>query len=127
MAGSFEVKWLAGGILLLRRSGLFTLDEARAYVTAAEKELTKTPVRWGAIVDLRQAIAQTDEVQELVQGLVRKVAAKGPLRMAVVTTSTITTIQERRITIGPGLHDAATTDFFDDYDTALQAMRKAVM
>ncbi len=127
MAGTFEVAWLPGGILLLRRSGMLTVDEANAYVAAALAALEKTPARWAAIVDLRRSVAQTDDVQTLVQDLVKQVASKNPQRMAVVSGSAITTIQERRITIGPGLHDPSTVVFHDDYDAALAELKKLVL
>ena len=127
MAGTFNIEWLSGNVLLQRRSGMFTVDEAKGYVAAVKEAVKKAPVRWGAVVDTRNAVAQTDEVQALIQELIQYVVTKGVKRVAIVSTSTITGLQEKRITTAPGMHDPSTIAFYSDYDAAVADVRAAVM
>ncbi len=126
MAGTFMVEWLPGGVLLQRRSGLLTTSEANAYAAAVRKALLKAPARWGAVVDVREATAQTDEVQAIIQDLIKYVVSKRVCRIAFVTSSAITGIQQRRITTAPGMHDPSTVAFYEDYDGAVSAIRAIV-
>jgi hypothetical protein len=119
MAGTFSVEWLPGGVLLQRRTGLLTPDQAKAYVAAVEQAVQNAPARWGAVVDTREALAQTDEVQQVIQRLIQFVITKNVERVAVVSTSAITGNQQRRITTAPGMHDPSTVTFHGDYDEAL--------
>jgi hypothetical protein len=126
MAGAYKVEWLPGGVLLQRRSGLFSIDEANGYVAAVKDAVRSAPARWGAVVDAREAVAQTEDVQSVIQGLIQYVVAKHVCRVAIVTKSAMTTLQQKRITVAPGMHDPATVGFHDDYDTALAEVRAAV-
>ena len=126
MAGTFEVEWLPGGILLQRRAGLFTVEQARAYVAAVEKAVKAAPPAWGAVIDTRSAPAQTEDVQEIIQRLIQFVVAKKVQRIALVSTSVVTGLQQRRITTAPGMHDPSTVAFYSDFDEALAAVRSAL-
>lgn len=126
MAGSFSVEWVPGNVLLQRRSGMLTLDEAKSYVAAVKDATKQTPARWAAVVDARDAVAQTDEVQAIIQELIKYVVSKGVNRVAIVATSTITHLQEKRITTAPGMHDPSTIAFYTDYNSALADMQAAV-
>ena len=127
MAGTFSIEWLSGNVLLQRRGGLFTVDEANNYVAAVKDAVKKAPARWGAVVDTRNAVAQTDEVQAIIQDLIQYVVRKSVKRVAIVSTSTITGLQEKRITTAPGMHDPSTIAFFSDYDVAVTDVRAAVL
>lgn len=126
MAGTFNVEWLPGGILLQRRGGLFTVDEAKSYAAAARAAIQKAPPRWCALVDAREAVAQTDEVQAVIQDLIKYVVANNVTRVAIVTKSALTGIQQKRITTAPGMHDPKTIGFHHDYDAALEELRAAL-
>jgi hypothetical protein len=127
MAGTFSVEWLSGGVLLQRRSGLLTVDQAREYSAAVERAVTQAPLHWGAVVDARDAVAQTDDVQAIIQSLIQFVVGKGVQRIAVVTTSAITGLQQRRLTTAPGMHDPSTIAFYGEFDQALADVRAAIM
>ena len=126
MAGSFKVEWLPGGVLLQTRSGSLTVEEAEQYIAAAKREIAKAPGRWGAVVDTRGAPAQSEEVQELIRGLIKFVEANKVVRIAMVSTSVITTMQQRRVTTAPGMHDPSTVSFHQDLDEAIADVRSAV-
>ena len=123
MAGTFSVEWLPGGILLQRRGGLFTVDEANRYVAAVKDAVRSAPPRWCALVDARDAVAQTDEVQAIIQGLIQFVVSKNVTRVAIVTKSALAGIQQRRITTAPGMHDPKTVGFHENYDAAMAELR----
>jgi len=127
MAGTFSIEWLPGNVLLQRRTGLFTVDEANKYVAAVKDAVKKAPSRWGAVIDTRHAVAQTEEVQAIIQDLIQYVVGKGVKRVVIVSTSTITGLQEKRITTAPGMHDPSTIAFFSDYDVAVTDVRAAVL
>ncbi len=126
MAGTFTVEWLPGGILLQRRGGLFTVDEAKSYAAAAKAAIKNAPPRWCALVDAREAVAQTDEVQAVIQDLIKYVVANNVTRVAIITKSALTGIQQKRITTAPGMHDPKTIGFHHDYDEALAELRAAL-
>ena len=126
MAGTFSVEWLPGGVLLQRRGGLFTVDEANRYVATVKDAIRSAPPKWGAVVDAREAVAQTDEVQAIIQGLIQYVVSKNVTRVAIVTKSALAGIQQKRITTAPGMHDPKTVGFHDNYDAALAEVRAAL-
>jgi hypothetical protein len=122
MAGTFTVDWLPGGVLLQRRTGVLTPEQAKDYVAAVQRAITAAPPSWGVLVDARDAAPQNDEVQALIQGLIKYTVDHDVKRVAVVTKSAITGIQQRRITTAPGMHDMSTIAFFSDYDVALSGL-----
>jgi hypothetical protein len=126
MPGTFAVEWLPGGILLQRRTGVLTVDQANEYAAAVELALASRPSPWGAVVDGRGASAQIDEVQTVIQSLIHFVMSRDVRRVAMVSTSVVTGLQQRRITLGPGLHDASTVGFFTDFDEAVADVRSAL-
>jgi hypothetical protein len=126
VAGSFKIEWLPGGVLLQTRTGSLTVEQAEQYVAAAKVAILKAPARWGAVVDTRGAPAQSQEVQELIQGLIKFVVANRVMRIAMVSTSVITTMQQRRVTTAPGMHDPSTVSFHQDLDEAIADVRSAV-
>ncbi|MGH8889255.1 MAG: hypothetical protein ACRDV3_05760 [Acidothermaceae bacterium] len=126
MAGTFSVEWLPGGVLLQRRSGMLTADQANSYVAAVKQAVKTAPARWGAVVDARNASVQNEDVQAIIQDLIRYVVAKNVKRVAIVTTSVVTGIQQKRITTAPGMHDPSTVAFYPDYDAALADVRSAL-
>ena len=127
MAGTFSVEWMPGGVLLQRRTGLFTAEQANGYVDAVKEAVKTAPARWGAVVDAREAVAQNDEVQAIIQSLIQYVVSKNVKRVAIVTTSAVTGIQQKRITTAPGMHDPSTVAFYSDFDAAVADVRKALM
>jgi hypothetical protein len=124
MTGAFDVEWLAGGVLLQRRSGMLSVEQAQQYVSAVLAAIKDRPDRWGAVVDTRNAGVQTEEVQAILQGLMQVVAANNVARVALVSTSVVTQMQQRRLTTAPGMHDPSTLLFFTDLDEAVAAVRK---
>jgi hypothetical protein len=126
MPGSFKVEWLAGGVLLQTRTGTLTVEQAEQYVAAAKVEILKAPARWGAVIDTRAAAAQSEEVQEVIQGLIKFVVAHKVVRIAMVSTSAITAMQQRRVTTAPGMHDPSTVSFHQDLDEAIADVRNAL-
>ena len=126
MAGSYSVEWRTGGVLLQRRTGLLTAEDARGYAAAVKAALRSVPPSWGAVVDIRDAIAQTEEVQAIIQDLIRYVVSKKVCRIAFVTKSALTGIQQRRMTTAPGMHDPSTVAFYQDLNEAMDDVRAAV-
>ena len=68
-------------------------------------------------------MAQTDEVQAIIQGLIQFVVSKNVTRVAIVTKSALAGIQQRRITTAPGMHDPKTVGFHENYDAAMAELR----
>jgi hypothetical protein len=66
-------------------------------------------------------------VQEIIQGLIKYVTAKGVLRIALVSTRATTEIQQRRVTTAPGMHDPSTVSTHRDLDQAIADVRAAVL
>ena len=126
MTGSFSVEWLPGGVLLQTRTGSLTVQQAEQYVAAVKNEVSKAPSPWGAVVDTRGAAAQSEEVQEVIQRLIRFVVAAKVVRIAMVSTSAITAMQQRRVTTAPGMHDPSTVSFHQDLDEAIAEVRSAL-
>lgn len=126
MTGSFKVEWLDGGILLQTRTGTLTVEQAEQYVAAVKREVSKAPSPWGAVIDTRGAPAQSEEVQAVIQGLIKFVVASKVARIATVSTSAITAMQQRRVTTAPGMHDPSTVSFHHDLDAAVAEVRNAL-
>lgn len=126
MTGSFNVEWLPGGVLLQARTGTLTVAQAEQYVAAVKLEVAKAPSRWGAVIDTRGAAAQSEEVQEVIQRLIKFVVAHKVARIAMVSTSAITAMQQRRVTTAPGMHDPSTVSFHQDLDEAVADVRSAL-
>jgi hypothetical protein len=123
MTGSFNVEWLPGGVLLQTRTGTLTVQQAEQYVAAVKLEVSKAPSPWGAVIDTRGAAAQSEEVQEVIQRLIKFVVANKVARIAMVSTSAITAMQQRRVTTAPGMHDPSTVSFHQDLDEAVAEVR----
>jgi len=126
MPGSFNVEWLPGGVLLQTRTGTLTVPQAEQYVAAVKLEVAKAPSPWGAVIDTRGAPAQSEEVQEVIQRLIKFVVANNVARIAMVSTSAITAMQQRRVTTAPGMHDPSTVSFHQDLDAAVAEVRNAL-
>ncbi len=126
MTGSFNVEWLPGGVLLQTRTGTLTVQQAEQYVAAVKLEVAKAPSPWGAVIDTRGAAAQSEEVQEVIQRLIKFVVANKVARIAMVSTSAITAMQQRRVTTAPGMHDPSTVSFHQDFDAAVTDVRNAL-
>jgi hypothetical protein len=126
MTGSFSVEWLPGGVLLQTRTGTLTVQQAEQYVAAVKLEVSNAPTPWGAVIDTRGAAAQSEEVQEVIQRLIKFVVANKVARIAMVSTSAITAMQQRRVTTAPGMHDPSTVSFHQDLDEALAEVRTAL-
>jgi hypothetical protein len=126
MTGSFNVEWLPGGVLLQTRTGTLTVAQAEQYVAAVKLEVAKAPSTWGAVIDTRGAAAQSEEVQEVIQRLIKFVVAHRVARIAMVSTSAITAMQQRRVTTAPGMHDPSTVSFHQDLDEAVTEVRTAL-
>jgi protein-tyrosine phosphatase len=126
MTGSFNVEWLPGGVLLQTRTGTLTVQQAEQYVAAVKLEVSKAPSPWGAVIDTRRAAAQSEEVQEVIQRLIKFVVANKVARIAMVSTSAITAMQQRRVTTAPGMHDPSTVSFHQDLDEAVAEVRNAL-
>src|SRR5450432_538323 len=126
VAATFTVEWLQPGILLLRRTGLLSVDEANQYAATATRLLQTAPARWGAVVDVRGATAQTEQVQAIVQRIIQTFVSKNVARMAMVSSSTITEMQQRRVATAPGMHDPKTLAFFGDFDAAVADVQSAI-
>ena len=126
MTGSFNVEWLPGGVLLQTRTGTLTVQQAEQYVAAVKLEVAKAPSPWGAVIDTRGAAAQSEEVQEVIQRLIKFVVANKVARIAMVSTSAITAMQQRRVTTAPGMHEPSTVSFHQDLDEAVADVRNAL-
>jgi len=126
MTGSFNLEWLPGGVLLQTRTGTLTVQQAEQYVAAVKLEVSRAPNPWGAVIDTRGAAAQSEEVQEAIQRLIKFVVANKVARIAMVSTSAITAMQQRRVTTAPGMHDPSTVSFHQDLDEAVAEVRNAL-
>jgi hypothetical protein len=56
--------------------------------------VSKAPSPWGAVIDTRGAAAQSEEVQEVIQRLIKFVVARKVAQIAMVSTSAITAMQK---------------------------------
>ena len=126
MPGTFTVEWLPGGVLLQRRTGQLTVDQAHEYAAAVEHALDSRPSPWGAVVDGTDAGAQTEEVQAIIQDLIQVVVSRDVKRVAMVSSKVVVGLQQRRITTAPGMHDDSTVTFFSDVDAAVADVRSAL-
>jgi hypothetical protein len=126
VAAIYTVEWFQPGILLLRRSGLMSVDDANDYAATAARLVQTAPARWGAVVDVRGASAQTEQVQAIVQRIIQAFVSRNVARMAMVSSSTITEMQQRRVATAPGMHDPKTLAFFNDFDAAVADVRSAI-
>ena len=127
MAGTFSVEWLPGGVLLQRRSGLLTVEEAEQYADAVKLAMGSAPSSgWGAVVDTRDAPPQTEDVQRIIELLIPTVVAAGVKRIALVSKGVVTGLQQRRVTTSPGMHDPSTVVSFTDLDEAIADVRTSV-
>lgn len=126
MTGSFNVEWLPDGVLLQTRTGTLTVQQAEQYVAAVKLEVSKAPSPCGAVIDTCGAAAQSEEVQEVIQRLIKFVVANKVARIAMVSTSAITAMQQRRVTTAPGMHDPSTVSFHQDLDEAVAEVRSAL-
>jgi transcriptional regulator GlxA family with amidase domain len=126
VAATYTVEWLQPGILLLRRTGLMSVDEASEYAATAARMATTAPARWGAVVDVRGAVAQTDEVQQIIQRIIQAFVSKNVARIAMVSSSAITEMQQRRVATGPGMHDPKTLALYRDFDQAVADVKTAI-
>jgi hypothetical protein len=127
MSGTFSVEWLPGGVLMQRRTGVLSADQANDYVAAVKRAVEVAPARWGCVVDTRDAVAQATDVQEIIQELIKHVTARGVLRVALVSTRATTEIQQQRVTTAPGMHDPSTVSTHRDLEAAIADVRAAVL
>jgi hypothetical protein len=127
MSGTFNVEWLPGGVLLQRRDGLLNVEQAKEYVAAVQLAVNAAPAHWGAVIDTRDAVAQGNDVQEVIQGLIQFVTTKNVLRIALVSSRATTEIQQKRVTTAPGMHDPSIVSSHKDLDEAIAAVRSAVL
>jgi hypothetical protein len=126
MAGTFEISWDEPSVLHVRRSGLFSLDDAASYQVAMERALAAARPPFGIVVDVRGAPAQSEEVQPTLERVMRATEQAGVTCVAIVADSTITKIQQRRMTTQPGVHAVDAVTFHTELDAALQHVRDAV-
>lgn len=126
MPGSYEIEWQPGDILLMRRSGFFTVPEAEEYVGAAKDAMATAPEAWGLVVDVRAAPPQSEEVQAILTRLMRFTVSRGVRRTAVVAAQAVTNLQQKRITTKPGLHDRDAIAFHSSIDDAFDDVRQAL-
>ena len=127
MPGTFNIEWLPGGVLLQQRSGMLTVEQARDYVAAVELAVAQRPSPWGVVVDTRDATAQSEEVQSIIQHLVSFVASHDVTRVALVSNSVVTGLQQRRLTFGQGMHDPSAVGCFTDYEVAVSDVRRHLL
>lgn len=127
MPASFEFSWRDDGILMVKRSGFMTLEEADEYLEATRKAAESAPAMWGIVVDVRDAPPQRGDVQAKIQDVAAFHAAqRGMRRIAVVGSSVLTQMQQKRITTGPGLHDKSKIAFHTDIDEAIRDVKAAL-
>jgi F0F1-type ATP synthase gamma subunit len=103
-----------------------SVDEASDYAATAARMVTTAPARWGAVVDVRGAVAQTEEVQQIIQRIIQAFVSNDVARIAMVSNSTITEMQQRRVATQPGMHDPKTLAFYRDFDQAVVDVRTAI-
>ena len=127
MAGAFSVEWLPGSVLLQRRTGRLSVEEAQQYVDAVKRAAESPPTpAWGCVVDTRDTPPQTEDVQRIIGELIKFVVAHGVVRVAMVSNGVVTDMQQRRVTTSPGMHDPSTVAFYADLDEAVADVRKAL-
>lgn len=127
MSASFEFAWRDDGILMVRRTGLMTLQDADDYLDATRRAHQDAPQVWGIVVDVRDAPPQTDAVQAKIQDVVQFHVAAGVRRVAIVGKSVVTQMQQKRITTGPGLHAQDKIGFYTDLDEAISDVKAALV
>jgi hypothetical protein len=126
MPGTYEINWDNPSVLHVRRSGLFSIDDAHSYQRDMERALQSAVRPWGIVVDVRGAPAQTPEVQPTLEHVMRSTELAGVTCVAIVVDSTVTKMQQRRMTTQPGLHAVEAVSFHTELDAALEHVRAAV-
>lgn len=126
MAGTFEVNWDEPSVLHVRRTGLFSHDDAESYRVTMERVLAGAVPPWGIVVDVRGAPAQIPDVQPILEQVMRRTEESGVTCVAIVVDSSVTKMQQRRLTTQPGLHAVDAVTFHTELDDALLHVRAAV-
>lgn len=127
MPGTFTIEWLPGGVLLQQRSGMLTAEQAHDYVAAVELAVAQRPSPWGIVVDTRDASAQSEEVQSIIRHLIPFVVSHDVKRVALVSSSVVTGLQQRRLTVDQGMHDPSAVGYFTDFEEAVSDVRRHLL
>ncbi|MDX6256437.1 MAG: hypothetical protein QOJ11_2771 [Frankiales bacterium] len=126
MAASFEWSWVDDAILLVRRTGLMSVQEAEQLLKATEEATAAAPAVWGMVVDVRDAPPQADAVQSKLRDVVAMHVERGVSRVAIVTRGTVTGMQMKRMASEPGMFEVSRVVYFNDLDEAMADMRQAL-
>lgn len=97
MPEPYEVEWAAIDVLVIRRRGFLTLEQAEAYFAEVKREIRKAPIRWGLVVDTSESAAQGEEVTAVLQEQMEYTASSSARRVSVVTGRAVASMQTKRL------------------------------
>ena len=124
MSGTFSVEWQSDAILLVRRTGVLSVEGGEAYGAAVMEAMRAAPPAWVALVDLRAAGRSGEEVRGQIASIVQFALEQHVKQIVIVTSSAVDGLQHRRVTTAPGLLDMSMIAFYTDFDQALAASRR---
>jgi hypothetical protein len=125
MSEFYEIAWATETILVMRRRGYLSIEQASKYFADAMRAIDEAPETWGMVVDTREAVAQSEDVTAVLQEQMNYTARSGACRIAVVTGSTVASMQTKRLNAIAGYAPDAIT-FHQSYEDALADVQRAV-
>jgi hypothetical protein len=125
MPEPYDITWAAEDILVIRRRGFMTLDQANKYFLEAKHAMDEAPSHWGLVVDTSEAVAQKEDVSAVLQEQMNYTATAGASRVAIVTGRVVGTMQVKRLNAGAGWAPDVLS-FHDSYDAALADVKQAL-
>jgi hypothetical protein len=116
MSEPYEIAWATDNILVLRRRGFMSVDQAKSYFAAAKRAFDGAPEKWGLVVDTAEAATQSEEATAVLQEQMSYTASSRARRIAIVTGRTVPSMQTKRLNASAGFAPDAVTyhQFYDD-------------
>lgn len=102
------------------------VEDFQAYLAEVTQAIDAAPASWAIVVDTSDAPPQSEEVSQSLNYLQKYVIERGAAFVAVVTSKTVTALQQRRLLTGPGMHETGTVGFYDDFASARAAAEEVL-
>jgi hypothetical protein len=125
MPDPYEIAWTTGNILVMRRHGYMSIEQANKYFADAKRAIGKARGTWGLVVDTTDAATQSEDVIAVLQEQMNYTAKSGARRTAIVTGKVVASMQTRRLNAMAGYAPGAIT-FHESYDEAYADVQRAL-
>lgn len=123
---SYDIAWAAEDILVIRRRGYLTIDQANDYFAESKQAMDDAPsTTWGLVVDASDAVPQSEAVTAVLQEQMNYTAQSGARRVAIVTGRVVNTMQLKRLNASAGWAPDALS-FHQSYDEAYADVQQAL-